>query len=712
MTISAKLKVITVGGLGAILLVFLAAGWFYGKVVDDNFNKSTSRAISQNLEAITKDIYRMCIVTQESLDKTLIADLATARYLMASAGGFKLAYDEKVSWKAINQFTKKEKIVELPVVFIGDKRLEKSTGFDKPMPVVDKLTELVGTTCTIFQRMNKEGDMLRVATSVKNTDGTRAVGTYIPAIGTASDPSAPNPVIKDVIAGKTYKGRAYVVNAWYVTVYEPIKDASGEVIGILYVGVREDSIAALRDGIMKTTCGNTGYAWVLKGSGAERGTYLISKDGKSDGKNIWEVKDVDGKYPAQELINRALKAAPGEIIFVEYWWKNDDDPKPRKKISAATYFKDWDWVVGIEAYDDDTKFTAFYGELSKSLASVKIVSGISVACVAVVLFILITSYLSRTFGKGIQTLKKDITQMASGDLHTRTSITSNDELGQMSEALNQMAATLNGLIAGIVDVSGRMGLQSDRLYKASEKLMVSASQTDSQAHEIQVASNSSSKGISSVATAMEEMVATISEISRNTVMARDAAININENSIKAREVVAKLSNAADKVGNISKIIGSIASQTNLLALNATIEAARAGEAGKGFAVVANEVKELARQTAESVSEIDNTIREIQGGSSDTAETIAEMAVKIDVVTSLTNTIASAVEQQTAAASEISKMIQEIDGEMKNTANLSEQITQASAITGQNAEHINGIANEIKKAASELASGIAVFKVVV
>ncbi|MDE2357202.1 MAG: Cache 3/Cache 2 fusion domain-containing protein, partial [Alphaproteobacteria bacterium] len=102
-----------------------------------------------------------------------------------------------------------------------------------PDAALDEVQSLVGGTATIFQRMNEQGDMLRVATNVQTSDGKRAVGTYIPV--TMPD-GTPNPVVATVLTGKTYHGDAYVVNAWYDTAYEPILNDAGQVIGMLYVG--------------------------------------------------------------------------------------------------------------------------------------------------------------------------------------------------------------------------------------------------------------------------------------------------------------------------------------------------------------------------------------------------------------------------------------------------------------------------------------------
>ena len=120
--------------------------------------------------------------------------------------------------------------------------------------------------------------------------------------------------------------------------------------------------------------------------------------------------------------------------------------------------------------------------------------------------------------------------------------------------------------------------------------------------------------------------------------------------------MAKLGESSAEIGNVIKVITSIAQQTNLLALNATIEAARAGEAGKGFAVVANEVKELAKQTAKATEDISRKIEAIQEDTKGAVEAIAQIGKIINQINDIQNTIASAVEEQTATTGEISRNV--------------------------------------------------------
>ncbi len=128
---------------------------------------------------------------------------------------------ETVGWTAVNQFTGRSIRVRLPGMLVGGKWIGQNSQTAVRTPVVDDVEMLVGEPATIFQRMNKRGDMLRVATNVRDSQGGRAIGTYIPAINADG---SPNPVIAAVLAGKTYHGRAFVVNAWYLTAYEPLSD--------------------------------------------------------------------------------------------------------------------------------------------------------------------------------------------------------------------------------------------------------------------------------------------------------------------------------------------------------------------------------------------------------------------------------------------------------------------------------------------------------
>lgn len=287
MTIRSKL--IIAGVLAAIipLLIISAVAMRQADQAEDIASQEVMRLAHDNNESIVEGITGMVTSQQEVLQKKVESDLNVARHILQLTGRVYFG-QESVSWQAINQFTGEDKSVNLPRMMAGDIWLGKNADIDSFSPVVDNVQDLVGGTCTIFQRMNKAGDMLRVSTNVEKLDGTRAIGTYIPATNPDGEP---NPVLKKVLSGETFIGRAFVVNAWYITAYEPIEDSQGEVIGVLYVGVPEESAESLRRQIMDITVGETGYAYVLDSDG----NYVISQDGKRDGENIWDARDADGR---------------------------------------------------------------------------------------------------------------------------------------------------------------------------------------------------------------------------------------------------------------------------------------------------------------------------------------------------------------------------------------------------------------------------------
>jgi methyl-accepting chemotaxis protein len=166
-----------------------------------------------------------------------------------------------------------------------------------------------------------------------------------------------------------------------------------------------------------------------------------------------------------------------------------------------------------------------------------------------------------------------------------------------------------------------------------------------------------------------------------------------------------LSAAAQKIGDVVKLISDIASQTNLLALNATIEAARAGDAGKGFAVVASEVKSLANQTAKATEEISAQVASMQGATNDAVQAIHSIGGTIGTINEIATTIASAVEEQGAATQEIARNVQEA---AQGTGQVSSNIVgvnQAASETGAASSQVLASAEELGKQAETLRADV-------
>lgn len=155
-----------------------------------------------------------------------------------------------------------------------------------------------------------------------------------------------------------------------------------------------------------------------------------------------------------------------------------------------------------------------------------------------------------------------------------------------------------------------------------------------------------------VATGSDQLTDSIQEIASSAATAVGNTAGAVRSAESATNLVARLSESSDRIGAVSRLIGSIAGQTNLLALNATIEAARAGQAGKGFAVVASEVKSLARRSAEATEDITSTVAAIQADTAAAAAALEEIVHAISMMDSEQTTIASAVEEQSMTAAEI------------------------------------------------------------
>ena len=215
------------------------------------------------------------------------------------------------------------------------------------------------------------------------------------------------------------------------------------------------------------------------------------------------------------------------------------------------------------------------------------------------------------------------------------------------------------------------------------------------------ASNEASTNVTTAATAAEELLRSIAEISRQLGHTTEVVGHAAAEAKSTNDQVAGLAKAAQKIGDVVKLIQAIAEQTNLLALNATIEAARAGESGKGFAVVASEVKSLAVQTAKATKEIDGQISAVQAMTAGAVEAIGRIAARMQEINAHASSVAASVGQQNAATSEITHNVASAAKETREVAAVLGEVAGAIAETSTSAQMLLAAAAAVEEAAVNL-----------
>lgn len=266
------------------------------------------------------------------------------------------------------------------------------------------------------------------------------------------------------------------------------------------------------------------------------------------------------------------------------------------------------------------------------------------------------------------------------------------------------------LVKDLNNSSQELSDAADNLLKVSNSLSAGAEETSAQANTASSASEEVNAGVQTVAANMEEMVAAIKEITKTTNEASSLSNDAMKMAKNTNTIISQLGDSSMDIGNVIKVISSIAQQTNLLALNATIEAARAGEAGKGFAVVANEVKELAKQTAKATNDITKKIETIQSDSKNAVNAIGEISIAIDKVNGYAGNIAASVEEQASTTNEVTRIVTEAaEGVRQINENIA-QVSQAASVTGKDAVSAQDSAKKLREMADVLANYVEKLKI--
>lgn len=684
---SLRLQLVALGAIAVLTttIATTAVGAVQAHTLSVQAQEDVDRLNAESMEQTARSARELVATQVDTVTHRMESELAVAQAAVTSMG--EIQAGAPITWEATNQATKETVTVQLPSIIIGGAEVGQSTDFATPSPVVDGITELLGASTTLFQRMNEEGDMLRVATTVATAEGDRAIGTFIPA--TNADGSA-NAVVSALVSGQPFFGTATVVGEQYVTAYAPFTQ-DGQVVGAIFVGLPQSEVdAPLLASLARVKVGESGYMTVL----ADDGTWVVPPPGLMAG------AAADAAW-AQSLIDAGAGLSEADattMVRVE----DIDDPASVE----VTRYGPWGWTIAAWGFDSDLNAVPEHlAAGTNALVVILLLVGLVVAAIAVTFIIIASGRIVRR----VKSMTAAIRKVAAHDLSTDFAGEGRDEIGQMGDALGETIVSMRAAVGSLRRAADAVNGTAQQLSGSSISLQDAAELTASHAGATADTATAMNAEVQSVTAAMTEMRSSIESVARDVHSASTETHTAVSTSEEASDLTQRLGDSSSRIAEVLTSITAIANQTNLLALNATIEAARAGEAGKGFAVVANEVKDLAQQTAHAIETIRPVLEVVAADSHAVKEAVERVSTSIGRVSEHQSSISAVIEEQTATTTEIERNLITASGGAQEISGAAVELADSAHVAQRSATDVGGAVTQLTGIATDLAASVDTFR---
>ncbi|MFW5489505.1 MAG: methyl-accepting chemotaxis protein [Desulfovibrio sp.] len=694
MRVPLRNKITTLAVAAALLpvLVTVAVTLTEERHVSQVISHEIDNMAQETITHVALDLYNLCDTTNTFVEEFVAQAAKGTQKIVAESKGFAMGQPRELV--VHNDRTGKPKTIYMSVLKLGDEQIVPTTDANVRVPLVDDVFEITGVPCTIYQRMDNQGDMLRIASSVPTKDGSR--GGLLGYIPYKNADGQIHQVLKNILEGKEYVGFNQAQGQNWMVNYLPIQSNNGRILGMIGLGVVIDEIDTLKKTVASTRVGQSGYVWVIEAQGPKAGRYIISPNRARDGENVMDLMDADGKPLVRDIVDQALKSKPGTIIYKHYMWKNPNDPSSRAKFAAYVYFEPWDWIIGVGAYEDDYAHVknVVRGQLRsllKAIIGADLPIFFLLTLLAFVMGNLLANpirFISRVAGKvamgdlaGAQKALDNYAPAKTGFMGWLRTLNPRDETTELMESIRTMTGNLNGLLnevrkSGIQVTAGatEIAASARQLEQIVAAEGVSINQASASTKEISMTSAELDREMG----ALNESTSSTAELAASSQAGLDDIRPTMDSLLHGTERIAdklaRISSKADDIGQIVMTITKVANQTNMLSLNAAIEAEKAGEYGQGFAVVAREIRRLADQSAVAALDIEDMVKEMRSVVQDGVSTMADFSGIVD-----------------AGSEKMARIGSDLGGIIDRTLDLGprfETISQSMGSQTQGAEQIN------------------------